>query len=145
MGGGYIGFASYIIATVLLTFLYLLLQFKGISWAQAMWSYANPIVIFASLSLFAGFQKLLFKNNQINNIASSAFDVYLLHACPFVLFPYYKPTIQTFYERYDGITFFGVMLVFLLSIFFFAILIDKVRIFSWILINKAVNNDSNNR
>lgn len=99
-------------------------------------SYCNPLVILASLSLITFFSTLNFQSRFINIIASSSFAVFLLHTNINLCRPYFVPYIKSIYESYNGINCLVAILVFLIVVFVFAFLLDQVRIFIWKIVMK---------
>lgn len=94
-----------------------------------LYSYASPVVIFASVFLLLFFSKLSFSSKYVNWIASSCFAVYLFHCNGFFFGKYYRDIIR---NLYDDISFSVVWIVlYILAIYILAILLDKVRMFLW--------------
>lgn len=96
-----------------------------------LYCYVNPLVIASSLFLFLTFYRLNIQSAFVNWTASSSFAVYLVHACPFILIPFYKPLVLFFYNRYDGIMCLGILFVMMLVVFLASVLVDKVRMMVW--------------
>ena len=109
------------------------LRFKITS---SLYGYLNPLIIIESVYLFLFFKKLDIRYNKfINWVAASAFAVYLFH---------YNPNIFVFYSnicKYIQINFsysFFAAILFMILIFIVAVLIDKIRIWSFNLIYKQI-------
>lgn len=127
----YVYLLYFIIATLLLTFLYIVFESKR----DIIFMYNNPIIIAASYLLFMTFEGIAFKNKLINYIAISCFSVFLLHTNPFLCKKYFVPFIQNIYYEYSGIECIALIFVFLIFVFGLAVMIDQIRIFSF---NKVV-------
>lgn len=108
-----------------------LLYFKKIP--SFLFAYSAPLVIIGSLYLFLFFSKIqLSYNKTINWIGASSFSVFLLHyAQPTFRESFFMPQIQYIYKNYYGIVCLGIVFVFLLIIYMFAIALDQLRILSW--------------
>ena len=101
------------------------------------YTYVNPIVILASLTLMLAFTRLDFKSKFINWIACSCFAVYLLHVNPNVI-GHFCNTIIKITQENTGIIMLLYLFVFLLFVFIISILIDKLRIYIWTILNNAI-------
>ena len=119
----------------------LLLLSRGLSVSVEgrLYSYASPIVIIASVALLLFFSKLSFSSKVINWIASSCFAVYLFHCNGFFFGKYYRELIASIY--YDSRCALWGVVVYIMLIYAAAILIDKVRIFLWNLVENRVWNE----
>ena len=108
-----------------------LLYFKKIP--SFLFAYSAPLVIIGSLYLFLFFSKIqLSYNRTINWIGASSFSVFLLHyAQPIFRDSFFMPQIQYIYNNYYGLACIGIVFVFLLLIYMFAIALDQLRILSW--------------
>ena len=94
--------------------------------------YNSLFIIGAALFLLLGFSKLSFYNKIINWVSSSSLAVYLFH---FILFPQYmSPWIRSISNNYNGFTMVILICALLLLFFTVAIIIDKLRILLWNLL-----------
>ena len=117
--------------TLLNTILYSLAIRYMPSRGSMLFYYVNPIVIASSLFLFLTFHRMNIQSSFVNWTASSSFAVYLVHACPFILTPFYKPLVLHLYSRYDGILCLVFLLGMILIVFMVSVLIDKIRLIVW--------------
>ena len=92
--------------------------------------YTNPLNIIGALSLLLFFTKLDFKSKVINYVATSCFAVYLLHM-HFCVSDYYINTAKSLYNKFYGITYFATILSLFVAVFIVAIVLDRIRIFSF--------------
>ena len=90
-------------------------------------AYTNPLNIIGALSFVIFFTKLSFKNKFINSIASSAFAVYLFHM-HFCIYNWFISTAKHIYDSNSGYKYFVYIMLFNITVFITAIIIDKVRI-----------------
>lgn len=100
-------------------------------------SYTNPFMILSATFLVSAFSKIHFSSRIINNIATSCFAVYLLHANELVLRTYYGPFFKYLFDQYPLALFLIYTVLTLISVFIISILIDKLRIYLWNLTNKT--------
>jgi len=87
--------------------------------------YNCPFVMFASLFLFFYFQKMNFKSSKINWLSASAFSVYLIHCHP-IVFDFFCNSTKWLFDRFDGLLGIVVLFLWLCSVFFLCIFIDKL-------------------
>jgi len=89
--------------------------------------YCGPFVLLSSVFLFVAFSKMRIQSVLINYCASSAFAVYLIHCNPHII-DYYTSCIRFVNYRVPGIP--GAIVIFIVvaMIFFFCIMIDKLRL-----------------
>lgn len=92
-------------------------------------TYNSPIVIMQSILMLLAFNKLNFRNKFINGVASSCFAVYVFHCAPGIL-SYFIEIERKFYQ-YDIFIYLLYSILFLLFVFSFSVLLDKVRIIVW--------------
>lgn len=111
----------------------------SISVEGRLYSYASPIVIIASVALLLFFTKFSFSSKIVNWIASSCFAVYLFHCNGFFFGKYYRGLITLIY--YDSRYALWGVIVFIVLIYAVAILIDKVRMALWNLVENMVWNE----
>ncbi len=105
-------------------------------------AYTNPLNIIGAAALVLFFTKISIKSSFINSIAVSCFAVYLFH-CHFCVIEYYKLTSLTIFNKYGGILYFVNILLFICLVFAIAVIIDKLRIFTFNQIWKFVENRKN--
>lgn len=107
------------------------------------YAYVNPLVIIGSLGLLGFFWKLRVPSNRtINWVAKSAFAVLLLHLDPNIGVPIFKVRVMEIYDKFSGVSFLGMILVFLILVFSFAIILDQPRKWIWNLIVKKWKDSS---
>ena len=94
-------------------------------------TYTNPLVICQSLFMVLAFSRLNIKSKFINWMAISCFAVYLTHANQFILRPFLGRWIKFLFDAHSTMMFVLTVACTLLVIFFFSILLDKLRIYSW--------------
>ena len=87
--------------------------------------YNSPFIVLSSLLVLLMFSKLHVQSKLINNLSSSAFAVYLIHAHP-LLWDEYLNLFPPIYAKYPNLL--GVLLMMLVAviIFFLCIAIDKI-------------------
>lgn len=105
-------------------------------------AYTNPLNIIGAAALVLFFTKISIRSNFINNIAVSCFAVYLFHS-HFCVIEYYKLISLTIFNKYGGILYFVNILLFICLVFAIAVIIDKLRIFTFNQIWKFVENRKN--
>lgn len=99
--------------------------------------YSSPFVIIPSVMMVLLFAKISVQSKMINWLASSCFAIYLIHQHLMVR-PYYCKACANIFETYSGLAYWGVIILFLLAIALGCILIDKIRLACWRIIeNKA--------
>lgn len=103
---------------------------------QRLYTYTNPLVIIASLSLLLYFSKLHFTSKIVNWLASSAFAIYLFHTNENLFLPYFVSEVKDIYNDYQGLYCLILLIFYLLCISIVSILIDKIRMFIWNFILK---------
>ena len=102
-----------------------------------MFNYTNPIVIISSVFFLLSFSKLEIKASRfINWIAASCFGVYLFHTHPCFFSSFFIGTIVKIHTM-EGAPIIAVIscFLFLLLIFIIGVLLDKIRLFLWTLLN----------
>lgn len=124
-------FSIYVVLSVINSLFYILTIKYVESYGPVWFRYVNPIVIVSSLFLFLTFYRMRLSSSVVDWLASSSFAVYLVHASPFILIPFYKPLIVHLYEKYEGFHFMLVLSIALLAIFGCAVLVDRVRMSLW--------------
>lgn len=123
------GIISLIISTIAMVSTY----FTGFQF-QRLFTYTNPLVIVASLSLLLFFNRLQFTNKTVNWLAASAFSIYLFHSNSNIFLPYFVYTIKNIYISFNGVYCLFGLLFFLIIVSLVAMMIDKIRIAIWKLI-----------
>ena len=105
-----------------------------------MYYYCSPIVIIESVSFFLLFTKFHFKNKVINSIAGSCLAVYLVHMHYYLQgqLNIYADSVSYIYNNFNRISFFMLISLFLLVVFCFSILLDKIRKIIWKKIEKLL-------
>lgn len=93
--------------------------------------YNNPLVILSALCLLLSFRRIEFRNRFVNWCANSCFSVFLLHTHPCLFGPYYKETVVWIYGNYSGGGFVLAIMLFLLTVFSVAVIIDQLRKLLW--------------
>lgn len=89
--------------------------------------YDCPFVVLSSLLFFLIFARMKFSNRMVNYLSKSAFAVFLIHAHPLVR-PTYINIINTLYASETKFVGLGMILGFLILVFCFCILVDKLRL-----------------
>lgn len=144
-GGGKISVA-YFSSTLLLflvTMVSVYLKFDYLT--GKIFAYTSPIVILNSLLLlltFVNIDRKGFVNPVINKIAASSFAAYLLHHNPNVMDSFWKNFCWNLYENHWA-TYIPLAMLFLISVFSAAVIIDQVRIFCWNKIETLLNKYAN--
>lgn len=125
----YIDMTIYLIVTMLMTFLAIIqIYIQGnVEW---FYYYDSPFVILAAVFLLLFFTKLSIQNKVINWIATSCFAAYIIHCCP-LFFQKYLDTIKYWFIQEKTITFVCYTAIWIFVVFSLSILIDKVRIMAW--------------
>lgn len=104
-------------------------------------SYSSPLVVIASFALFISFTKIKFTSKLINFIASSCFAVYLLHEHTSISKSLYRPFInQLYFSNSPYISNVVDVLLWMLLVYFVAILLDKIRFALWVVISRFYEN-----
>lgn len=99
-----------------------------------MYAYSSPLVIVPSAYFLLFFSKIkLSYNKVINWVAASCFSIYLIHSNVW-LARYYDGVIQHLFASYRHAGFFSRAILFIALVFLGSILIDKIRILLWRLI-----------
>lgn len=94
---------------------------------QIIFAYSNPIVIIESFCLFFCFIYTPFHNRVINTIASSTFAVYIMHTCsPMYEFCCFMDSYLL--KNYCYSSYVLLLSLFIILIFSFCILYDKIRL-----------------
>ena len=117
------------IAAITALFVFLAYVWKGDTFGDACAGifahYNSPFIVVSSLLVLLMFSKLHVQSKVINNLSSSAFAVYLIHAHP-LLWDEYLNLFPPIYAKYPNLL--GVLLMMLVAviIFFLCIAIDKI-------------------
>lgn len=93
-------------------------------------SYASPTIIIASVYFFLFFTKISFRSRLVNWIAASAFAVYVLD-CEGHFWSFYLSTNHSWWESVSPSAYLIKTLLFDVSVFAVAVLLDKIRIVVW--------------
>ena len=102
------------------------------------YGYSHPIVIASSIFLFLAFSKIQFSNSTINFIGASSLAVYLFHCHGSILHTYYCTQIMQWFKSQDTINFIIYTIGFIILVYVGAILIDKLRLYTWDFFVKVV-------
>lgn len=109
----------------------------GMGWTY--YAYSSPLVIINTIYFFLFFTKFSFKNKVINWIAISSFAVYIVH-CSFNFFDtFFSNHIKEWFDTKTSIVFMIYTTGWLILVFFFSILLDKIRILVWDNVLKITN------
>ena len=115
-----------------------MLKVKTSFWGLA---YNNPLIICQSIAIFLLFSSFTFQSKRINTIATSILAVYLFHMHPDVKQWYYDYT-RSLYGLSLSNHYIRLALLFLL-VFVVAILIDRIRLFTFsFLYNRLISNQN---
>lgn len=106
--------------------------------------YSSPFVIIPSVMMVLLFAKISIQSKMINWLASSCFAIYLIHQHLMVR-PYYCEACANIFETYSGFAYWGVIILFLLAVGFGCILIDKIRLACWRIIDLSFASDLGRR
>ena len=129
-------FGIYLLISIVLSILgYLCIMNGFYSAFYRLDAYCNPFVIVSSFGLFITFSKFKLKNKFVNTIAASCFAVYLFHSNPNIIERLYTSTIRNLHSVGGAFSIVYIVL-FICAVFVFAILIDKIRILVWGIIEK---------
>lgn len=91
-------------------------------------AYNNPVVIIASVALFLLFEKTQMGHYKcINSMAASAFSAFLIHANS-LIYPFYINHSQLIHNRFYGIWELCLFVLFILSVYLIAFLINQCQI-----------------
>lgn len=98
--------------------------------------YTNPFIISLAVGvLLLAIRREPVHNRTVNYIASSMFAVYICHGCNTWTIYLFKDGALGIYKNYSGLEYIGHILIFLLSFFVGAILIDQIRKIAWDFVN----------
>lgn len=97
--------------------------------------YTSPFVIIPSVMMILFFSKMKVQSKIINWLAASCFAIFLIHAHLMVR-PYYNMVCRNIFESFSGLSYFAIIISFLLLVAIGCILVDKLRIACW----RAVEN-----
>ncbi len=96
-----------------------------------MMNYSNPLVILSAIYFLLFFTKVSFKSKLVNWISISSFAAYLVHCDVHFLESVYLETISQWFQTENTLIFVLRTTFFIMAIFLFAILLDKIRIRVW--------------
>lgn len=100
--------------------------------------YNSPFLLILSISIFCLFRNLSFKNNIINYLASSSLAIYLIHEHPLMReIIYVKPFMKIIYM--NPYYLFGTIIIFSILLSVICMLMDKIRVFIFNLIDKPIS------
>lgn len=106
--------------------------------------YTSPFVIIPSVSLILLFDKIQIQSKIINWLAVSCFAIYLIHQ-HWMVRPYFWEVCRYVFNNYSGLSYFLVIIPFLLAVGLACILFDKLRIVCWSAIENKCFSDKKNR
>lgn len=101
-------------------------------------SYASPTIIIASVYFFLFFTKISFRSRLINWVAASAFAVYVLN-CEGHFWCFYLSTNHSWWLNGSPQSYLVNTLLFDVSVFFVAIMLDKVRFMVWCQVKRLMH------
>lgn len=130
-----VDFSLYIIISILTTIISLASTYFFDKSGTVLFLYSSPLVILSSIYFFLFFTKLSFQNSLINWISVSSFAVYLVHCSPSIFHPYYIDVISHWFEVCTSVEFIVYVSGFIIAVFVFSILFDKIRIAVWKLLS----------
>lgn len=134
-----VNFAIYLILGIALLGVNVLLLIVGIK--SSPYGYLNPVVIVMAVYLFLAFAKLNIGSIAIiNNVAASAFAVYLFHCHP-TIGDWISHGWEGINEAYGAYVSIPVALASFLAIFAFCFVVDRLRIYTFrIMSNRVFDN-----
>lgn len=106
-----------------------------------MGDYVFPFIVIQSVSTLLLFSKIKFSNSFINKVGISTTMVYLINLHP-ALWDFEKNQFISFYQHFSIPVFLLCTLLFCAAIFVFAILYDKLRLFTWNMLDSLFKNKS---
>lgn len=112
----------------------ILLAVQADFWANKLILYINPLVIIQAAGVILLFSRIRISNRismYINYIASSCFAAYLLHAGKQQTFELYYGIAKDIYSYYDGIKYFGAIMLYMIAVYILAIILDQPRKLIW--------------
>ena len=105
-------------------------------------SYINPLVVISSLALFFTFVNTEVPHSKtINWVATSVFAVYIIHVNGFI-FGYFKDAVRYIYSNYPVVARGLLILLFLVAVFIICVLLDKIRIAVWRVVEKLFTKEA---
>ena len=128
-----LAYAFFTIATICCVCVEIMVHLMPINMNEIL-GYDSPFVVLASLSLLLFFSKLKIQSSVVNWVAKSCFAVYLLHTSNYI-FPDFKEHLRQYYENHIYWNYLLYSIFFCIAVFFISILLDKVRLLMWNLIN----------
>ncbi|MDE5659900.1 MAG: acyltransferase family protein [Muribaculaceae bacterium] len=131
------GLALYACSVIVLSGLFILKVFKHFS--TDLTSYTNPLIIMSAMGLIIKCSETEIGSHRLlNNIAASAFAVYLLHSNDFTLFAANTPLIQSSFAN-GGV---AMVILAIIGVYTAAILLDRPRLWLWKRIQRLILPDS---
>ncbi len=104
----------------------------------ALYFYICPLVIVGAMHLLLFFSKFSFHSRVVNWLAISAFAAYLTQSSSFIGGRFYDQIILNWFNNEPRFQFILYCIPFVVAVFFGSILIDKVRIALWCLIEHSL-------
>lgn len=134
----WVAVAGYLVCAGLLALMAFLVFRGGFSYvvSRCVFSYLNPLTIMATVFLFLFFRDLKIDSGFVNTVAKSSFAVYLFHLNPFI-WDKYLGLCRSFNSQngeYAPFLIAGLIL----AVFAAGILIDRVRIKCWALLDSRI-------
>ena len=134
------GLRLYMISAAAMVLIYYFVRYHGIpivpDWLMA---YTSPLNILACIGLVCWVANKPPRHNRaVNFIAASAFAVYLCHVCLTWTVKKYVFVAKYIFENFSGLGYLLVITGFMLSVFCLSIIIDRIRIVLWNLIEPFV-------
>lgn len=99
--------------------------------------YCCPFVVLGAMYLLLFFSKLSVRSRVVNWLAISAFAIYLTHSSSFIG-KYYDEAVRQWFYGESRPVFIGYAVLLITGVFFGSILIDKVRIALWRLLERLL-------
>ena len=93
-------------------------------------AYNGLFVLIASAMLFLSFKRLKLQSRTINYIAASSFAVYLFHMHP-LMRSVYGSICNYLFVNYGTFAYIGLIIAFIIAIFFLSVAIDLTRRWLW--------------
>ncbi|MBQ9218839.1 MAG: acyltransferase family protein [Muribaculaceae bacterium] len=106
----------------------------------ALYFYICPLVILGSMHLLLFFSKLSLRSRVVNWLAISAFGAYLTQSSSFIGSRFYDQIILGWFNHEPRLRFIILTGLLIVSVFLGSILIDKVRLVLWKLVQRIVHN-----
>lgn len=126
------------LAVALLAYMSVRLGFGGY-YMLYLFGYSSPLIIMGSLSLLLLFSRISFCNSLVNRIAVSAYAIYIIHCHECIFIPIYVNYINYWFYNDVLVVFIVKTSLMIALIFVVAIILDNIRIFTWMFLLKFIN------